>query len=122
MTRGLLIFAWLAAVAGAGCSTLSTILGGPCMDPQAPPDEVAGGYLVHCEQHPDVAAATCCAYGILNERNTSGELCYHVLCRTEECGTFDYVQTVCVPNKEPGVEVQNFTWPSEWEEGWEDDA
>lgn len=104
----------LALVLGCGCTQLQAFFKKEC---PSPVDEFQGGYLTACEPMKDHPEVTCCGYGIVDENNTEGDICFHVLCQTA-CSDWEYVQTICVPGQEPkkkGQEASSYH-PS-WDEG-----
>ena len=82
-----------------GCAAWQAVFG-PQVCPQ-PSIEFSRVPLLTCDLDTGDPAVTCCAYGAFSNGHSTGDLCFHVLCKTQVCGEYEFAETICVGPETP---------------------
>jgi hypothetical protein len=93
-----------------GCTQLASVLqGASCPEPDPTYEDEP---LITCQLPRGSPDITCCAYGYFKDGRSSGDLCFHVLCKTNACGEYEWTEDVCVPSEthEEGTKASFDGW------------
>ena len=87
------------------CTALKSVVLGESTCPE-PPEAFGPTPLITCGLPSGEPNIACCAYGQFENGSTSGNLCFHVLCKQDACGEYAFVETVCVDPNPITTEVE----------------